>query len=553
MINQRLQLDWIGKNVRPRLEPRILLEDEKYSYTADYKRAADQFDNILIRGDNLLALKALESSFAGTVKCAIIDPPYNTGSAFDHYDDGVEHSVWLSLIRERLEIIRSLLRYDGSIWITIDDNEAHYLKVLCDEIFGRHNFISTVVWQKKYAVKSDSEFFSSSHDYILVYAKDVSKFKLGRFPRSATQDARYKNPDNDSRGAWTSGPLQRNEARDYAIFPILSSSGREHWPPKGTSWRFTKERIDELRADNRIWFGESGNNVPRLKRFLTEVSDSVPATTWWDYSNFGHNDEAKREAKTLAGDENVFSTPKPERLVKSILQLATAEGDLVMDSFAGSGTTGAVAHKMRRRWIMVELGDHCETHIVTRLQKVIKGIDEGGVTKEVGWEGGGGYRYFRLAPSLLEKDQFGNLVISKSYNAEMLSEAMCKHFCFTYDPSPELYWMHGYSSETDFIYVTTASLTHDQLRSISQQVGDSRTLLICCKAFQSPNPESFENLTIRKIPAAVLNRCDWGKDDYSLKIENLPMMGESNDENDASDEDDPEVAAQGGLFHEATK
>jgi adenine-specific DNA-methyltransferase len=266
------------------------------------------------------------------------------------------------------------------------------------------------------------------------------------------------------------------------------------------------------------------------------------AQTIWLYDEVGHTQDAKREQLALNRSEP-FPTPKPEKLLQRIIHLATNEGDIVVDSFAGSGTTGAVAHKMGRRWIMVEVGEHCETHIVPRLKHVIDGDDEGGITKDVDWKGGGGYRYFRLAPSLLEKDQFGNWVVSKSYNGEMLAEAMCKHFDFTYEPSSEHFWMHGHSSETDFIYVTTASLTHDQLRAISDEVGDERTLLICCKAFQTQNPDTFGNLTLRKIPAAVLNRCEWGKDDYSLKIENLPMM----------EDDDEEDEPQAELFDGADK
>lgn len=526
----RLELTWIGKETRPRLEPRILLEDPRLSHHATLRRDGDQFANVLIHGDNLLALRALEATHRDRVKCVCVDPPYNTGSAIFTYDDGVEHSIWLSLMRERLAILRTLLSDDGSIWINIDDNEHAYLKVLLDEVFGRHNFVANIVWQKKYGAKSDSKFLSESHEYILVYAKDISNFTINRLPRTAEQDARYKNPDNDPRGPWTSGDLLRNEARDYAIYEITGPSGRKHWPPSGTSWRFTKERFADLVADNRIWFGDEGNNVPRLKRFLSDVSASVPPTTWWDFKDHGHNDEAKKEQRAIFGASvTAFPTPKPERLVAKILQLATLPGDLVLDSFAGSGTTGAVAHKMGRRWIMVELGDHCETHIVPRLKKVIDGADASGITEAVGWKGGGGYRYFRLAPSLLEKDQFDNWVISKSYNAEMLSEAMCKHFGFTYAPSAEHYWMQGHSSETDFIYVTTASLTHEQLRTISAEVGVGRTLLICCKAFQGDRADDFPNLTLRKIPGAILDRCEWGKDDYSLRIENLPMA-----------EDDPE-------------
>ncbi|MHB8391699.1 MAG: site-specific DNA-methyltransferase [Acidobacteriaceae bacterium] len=523
MRNQRLELTWIGKENRPKLEPRILLEDTEKSYHAPHRVTEnDIFDNRLILGDNLLALKGLEAEFAGKVKCVFIDPPYNTGSAFTHYDDGVEHSIWLSLMRDRLELIRRLLSEDGSLWITIDDNEAHYLKVLCDEMFGRTNYISTVVWQKKYAVKSDSEFFSESHDFVLVVAKDREKFRLGRFRRTEDQDARYKNPDNDPRGVWTSGPLQRNEARDYAIYPIVSPSGKEHWPPKGTSWRFTKEKLAELIADNRIWFGDSGNNVPRLKRFLSEVADSIPATTWWDYQHYGHNDEARRESKSLTNSDDIFATPKPERLLAKILELSSNPGDLVLDSFAGSGTTGAVAHKMGRRWIMVELGEHCHTHIVPRLRKVIDGEDPGGITEAIGWKGGGGFRYYRLAPSLLEKDKWGNWVINTDYNAAMLAEALCKLEGFTYAPSDALYWQHGHSTERDFIYVTTASLSHEQLAELSDEVGSERTLLVLCTAFRA-KADAYPNLTVRKIPKQVLAHCEWGHDDYSLQVENLPQ------------------------------
>jgi adenine-specific DNA-methyltransferase len=518
---QRLELTWIGKDVRPKLEPRILLEDTARSYTAAHRVSDDDvFDNRLIFGDNLLALKALESEFAGKVKCIFIDPPYNTGSAFEHYDDGVEHSIWLGLMRDRLEILRSLLSNDGSIWITIDDNEAHYLKVLCDEIFGRGNFIATAIWQKKYGSKSDSKYLSESHDYVLIFAKDKERIVINRLSRTSEQDARYKNPDNDPRGIWTSGDLLRNEARDYAIYPITSPSGRIHMPPKGTSWRFTKERFEELILDNRIWFGATGNNVPRLKRFLHEVSDSVPSTTWWEHKDVGHNDEAKKEIRALFAG-NLFDTPKPERLIHRILEIATNPNDLILDSFAGSGTTGAVAHKMGRRWIMIELGEHCHTHIIPRIQKVINGEDQGGISKTVNWKSGGGFRYYRLAPSLLEKDKWDNWVINKTYNAAMLAEALCKIEGFKYAPSDTFYWQHGYSTERDFIYVTTQNLSHEQLAKLSEEVGEERSLLVLCSAFRGKT-DDFPNLTVKKIPKHILSRCEWGHDDYSLKVENLP-------------------------------
>ncbi|MEK7516019.1 MAG: site-specific DNA-methyltransferase, partial [Patescibacteria group bacterium] len=272
--NKKLELTWIGKENRPKLEPRILLEEPKKSYHAKHRVTDDDiFDNRLIFGDNLLALKALEAEFAGKVKCIFIDPPYNTGSAFEYYDDGIEHSLWLGLIRDRLEIFARLLSDDGSLWATIDENEAHYLKVLCDEVFGRSNFVSTVIWQKKYAPKSDSKFFSVSHDFVLVVAKNISRFNLQRLPKTEKQTARYTNKDNDPRGPWKSSDVLRNEARDYAIFPISLPSGRKVMPPSGTSWRYTKEKFAELVADNRIWFGVDGDARPAYKRFLSEVTD----------------------------------------------------------------------------------------------------------------------------------------------------------------------------------------------------------------------------------------------------------------------------------------
>ncbi|MGE3703087.1 MAG: site-specific DNA-methyltransferase, partial [Hyphomicrobiaceae bacterium] len=509
-MKSRLELTWIGKENRPKLEPRILLEEPARSYHAKHRVAAgDIYDNRLIFGDNLLALKALEQEFAGKVKCVFIDPPYNTGSAFEHYDDGLEHSLWLGLMRDRLEVICRLLAEDGSLWITIDDNEAHYLKVLCDEVFGRRNFISTVVWQKKYAGKADSEFFSEFHEYILVVAKRRDSLRLNGFGRTPTQDARYKNPDNDPRGQWASDNLLRTEPRDYAIFPIRTPSGKEYMPPKGSSWRFTKDRISELVADKRIWFGESGGNMPRLKRFLSEVTQSHPPTTWWSHEEAGHNSEAKKEILSLFRDaDNVFLTPKPERLIQRIVHVATNPGDLVLDSFGGSGTTGAVAHKMGRRWIMVELGEHCHSHIIPRLKKVIDGEDEGGITEAVGWKGGGGFRYYRLAPSLLEKDKWGNWVINKDYNAAMLAEALCKLEGFTYAPSDTVYWQQGHSTERDFIYITTAKLSHEQLQQLSNEVGPERSLLVLCTAFRGKG--DYPNITVKKIPKQVLSRCEWG-------------------------------------------
>ena len=531
---QKLELTWVGKENRPQLEPRILLEDAALSYHAPHLVGeGDIFDNRLIFGDNLLALKALEQEFAGKVKCVFIDPPYNTGSAFEHYDDGVEHSIWLSLMRDRLEIIRRLLSDDGSLWITIDDNEAHYLKVLCDEVFGRANFVSNVVWQKKYSPQNNAMWLSDSHDHVLVFAKNKSLWRPFSLPRTTEMDARYKNPDNDPRGVWkpadftislTGGQRGAQYARtgeSENLYEITTPSGRKLWPAKGRCWVASPSKFSELLKDNRVWFGKDGNNVPALKTFLSVVSEAgTVAKTVWLRDEVGDNEEAKREAARINRDD-LFSTPKPERLIERVLRLATLSGDLVLDSFAGSGTTGAVAHKMGRRWIMIELGEHCHTHIIPRLKSVIAGDDRGGITEAVAWKGGGGFRYFRLAPSLLETDRYGREVISREYNAAMLAEALCKLEGFVYAPSEILYWQHGASTERDFIYVTTQTLSPEQLAHLSEEVGPDRSLLVLCSAFRG-RTDRFENLTVKKIPNHIKNRCEWGHDDYSLNVENLP-------------------------------
>lgn len=521
----KLELTWIGKESRPRLEPRALVEDSALSHRAAH-RLSDQdiFDNRLIFGDNLLALKALEQEFAGKVKCVFIDPPYNTGSAFEHYDDGVEHSIWLSLMRDRLEVIHRLISDNGSLWITIDDNEAHYLKVLCDEIFGRLNFIASIAWQKVFAKKNKAQ-ISGSHDHILVYAKSAPDWDRNLLPREGASLSAFRNPDNDPRGLWQSVAYsvqsEDSERRQAYRYPIELPSGRHVPPPPGRHWNGLPPRTAELRLDNRLWFGPNGDNPPRIKVFLNEVQDGIVPDTWWTHDSAGSNQDSKKEMLDILPDIEPFGTPKPEKLLNKILTIASNPGDIILDSFAGSGTTGAVAHKMGRRWIMVELGEHCHTHIIPRLKKVIDGTDSGGVTEATGWKGGGGYRYFRLAPSLLDKDPWGNWVINKAYNPALLAEALCKLHGFTYEPSREHYWMQGRSSETDFIYVTTQTLTQAQLRALSDDVGDHRSLLVCCAAFKG-DVDTFPNLTLKKIPHSVLAKCEWGKDDYSLNIKNLP-------------------------------
>jgi len=518
---QKLELTWIGKENRPKLEPRILLEDPEKSYHAKHRVTdRDIFDNRLIFGDNLLALKALEQEFAGKVKCVFIDPPYNTGSAFDQYDDGLEHSLWLSLMRDRLEIIKQLLSSEGTLWITIDDNEAHYLKVLCDEIFGRRNFICNVIWQKRTS-RENRAAIGSSHDHVLVYSNvGAVKWKEHRNLLPASEKG-FSNPDNDPKGPWRSIPFSAQGWRPNQMYKIVTSTGLTLDPPKGRCWGATEDVYQRHLSEGRVYFPNEGNGRPRIKTYMGEEKGLVPNSIFLA-SEAGDNQSAKKEMLSLYPDDDAFATPKPEKLLRLILSIATNPADLVLDSFAGSGTTGAVAHKMGRRWIMVELGEHCHTHIIPRLKKVFDGEDPGGITKAVNWKGGGGFRYYRLAPSLLEKDKWGNWVINKTYNAAMLAEALCKLEGFTYAPSDSIYWQHGYSTERDFIYVTTANLNHDQLQQLSDEVGSDRTLLVLYTAFRA-RADRYPNLTVKKIPKAVLARCEWDHDDYSLRVENLPQ------------------------------
>lgn len=524
---QRLELTWPGKEDRFNPEPRILLEDKKKSYS----RSAEQtdlldsavkptFDNMLIHGDNLLALKALEQDYSGKIKCIYIDPPYNTGNAFEHYDDGLEHSIWLSLMRDRLEILKRLLSNDGgSIWISIDADESHYLKVLCDEIFGRQCFVDEVIWQRAFAPVNLKKTLSRSHDTILVYCKNSIGFELNKLPRSAETNSRYKNPDNDPRGPWTSGDLSVGPAIEKNIYEITTPSGRKCLPPKGYSWRVSKEKLQEMITEKKIYFGPTGENAPRIKRFLVDVKDGVVSTTLWTRNECGDNQEAKREIKALFSDEkNPFDTPKPERLIQRILTLASNPGDLVLDSFLGSGTTAAVAQKMGRCWIGVEMEETAYSYCLPRLKKVIDGEDQGGITKAVNWQGGGSFKFYELASSLIVTDKYGQQIISKEYNADMLAEAMCKILGYRYKPDKEIYWKQGFSSEKNFIYTTTMSLQESSLDRLAEEIGDNN-LLICCSAFVG-NSRIYPKISVKKIPAAILKKCEWGREGYPLNLRN---------------------------------
>ena len=583
--NTKLELTWIGKEKRPRLEPRVLIEDPSKSYHAAVRRGPnDIFDNLLIHGDNLLALKALEQEYAGKVKCIYIDPPYNTGYAFTNYDDGMEHSIWLGLMRERLALLFTLLSEDGSIWISIDDHEEAYLKVMCDELFGRDNFVSNIAWQRTYSKRGDSRGVPVEVEHILVYSKNEG-WSPKKLPRTDDMDALYKNPDNDPLGRWqnTSAFAPGGKSHQGMVYAIQHPfSGLMMYPTKDAHWRYDQNTMLEImngwakyelkelddaeqRAEvcgiptndvregvkaivlvepvaeakksaqcvmergqwPRFYFTSGGKGGIRRKTYLSNVG-GVPASNLWFHAEVGHTDEAKKEvlALKLAG---IFDTPKPERLIQRILTIATDEGDLVMDSFLGSGTTAAVAHKMGRRWIGVELGDHCYTLCQPRLSKVIDG-EQGGISKAVKWQGGGGFRFYELAPTLIKEDAFGQKIINPQYDPEKLAEAVCKLEGFTYAPSETEYFIHGHSTERDFIYVTTNYLKAEHLRALSELVGDRRTLLICCKGFTTPG--NLPNLTVKKIPKAVLDRCEYGHDDYSLNVKNLPMAEKEPEQGD---------------------
>ena len=418
--------------------------------------------------------------------------------------------------------MHNLLAEDGSIWISLDDNEQAYCKILCDEIFGRKNFINNVIWQKKFSPQNDAKWLSDNHDFIIVYAKNKELWKPNLLPRSDEMNARYKNPDNDPRGPWTSGDISVKRVTEKDIYEILTPSGRIVLPPSGTSWRLSKESFEMMRNDNRIWFGPDGSNVPRIKRFLSEVKNGATALTLWTYQEVGHNQDAKKEVKVFNSND-VFDTPKPERLIERVLTLGSNEGDLVLDSFLGSGTTAAVAHKMGRKWIGIELGDHCYTHCEPRLHQVVDGTDKGGISKVVNWQGGGGYKFYELAPSLLKKDEFDNWIIEPKYDAEMLAEAMAKHEGYKFSPDENNVYKQGYSTEKDFIFTTTQFLSVELLNNIHNKLEKDESLLICATHFEEGVGSQFDNITVKKIPQILLNRCEFGKLEYNLNITEEPQ------------------------------
>jgi len=568
---QKLELTWIGKGDEPKLEPRILIENPEYSY------GDPTTENILIHGDNLLALKALEQDFGGKVKCIYIDPPYNTGNAFEHYDDGVEHSLWLSLMNQRLKLLQKLLTNDGTIFIQLDDNEIAYCRVMMDEIFGRSNFLNQVsVKMKQTAGASgggEDKKLKKNIEYILIYTRNNEKFSAFNPVFDETDLFEVIEEMRNSGKSWKYTRILNGIGEREFLTETLDGSGeiikifrhnnikyetiselmkRDKLTEKECYIKYFDKIFRDTNAQSSIrtrvieatvgqgdffsidYVPKSGKNKNKITTVYYKGNnrDQVAwlsdicvkrgnriiklekAGTYWD--GFPLNNLTKEGGVLFPNGK------KPELLLKKILDLATNELDIVLDSFAGSGTTAAVSHKMNRKWITIELGEHAISHCYPRFKKVIKGVDNAGITNEVNWKGGGGFKYYTLAPSLLLRDKFDREIINPEYNAQMLAAAMAKQEGFNYLPHEEKFWKQGNSSENDFIFTTTQFLTVETLDSIHDDMQEGEKILICCKAFQKECKNKYPNISLKKIPQMLLDRCEFGKDDYSLNIVNMP-------------------------------
>lgn len=545
---QKLELTWIGKDDEVKLEPRVLIEDPELSY------GDTDTENMIIHGDNLLALKALEQDYAGKVKCIYIDPPYNTGNAFEHYDDGIEHSLWLSLMKSRLEILKNLLSEDGVIFVQIDESEGAYLKVLMDEIFARNSYETTFYVQVRYGNKTLNEDnnYQKLIEQILVYKKPLFKpnkkeiaYSIEKFCWKITElndgkveniggrevvifkDGEYKIEKvsaslNNLKETWATGSLVKQGGSAAEFFDLHLASRKEQDGLKtlykvidmgskgdGIGYRYISGPKKITTSKGKFYSGIPIKKLDEIKS--GQATKEIPISNFYDYSgNFGNC--------RLEGGVSFNGGKKPEDLVSMIIEMGSNEGDLVLDSFLGSGTTSAVAHKMNRRYLGIELGEQAKTHVAVRLKKVIDGNDKSGVTESFKWRGGGGFKFYTLAPSLLKKDKFDNWIIEPSYNADLLASALAKQEAFTYHPDQELFWKQGYSTENDFIFTTTQFITVELIDRIHEEMDEDESLLICAKSFQDACLSRYDNITLKKIPKVLLGKCEFGKDDYSLNI-----------------------------------
>ncbi|HNW97994.1 MAG TPA: site-specific DNA-methyltransferase [Bacteroidales bacterium] len=558
---QKLELTWIGKGSEPQLEPRILIEDPGKSF------GDPNSENMLIHGDNLLALKALEQNFTNKIKCIYIDPPFNTGSAFEHYDDGIEHSIWLDLMSRRLKVLHALLSKDGVIFVHLDDNEAAYCKILLDDIFGRSNYINHIInaTNKPFGFKSTSSGLFKQANHIFFYAKSKLDFVLNSSHLFIEKgyDTQYKyifiNP-NDPRENWQWDTIQnilskklgykspyeaKKNENDFDtqiamfaienadfVFRTASVSGGAYLKRKETiiKSKGIKDKIVTHPDDDMDYLFIGGERVLYYKERLKLIDGNLLpgdliTDIWSDISIEGLANE---------GGIDFPKGKKPEKLLERCIDMSTKEGDIVLDSFLGSGTTAAVAHKMKRKYIGIELGEQAITHCIPRLKSVIIG-EKSGISKSVNWKGGGGFKYYTLAPSLIQKDKYGNDIINPAYNANMLAAAMAKQEGFRYLPHESIYWKQGNSSEKDFIFTTTQFITVEMLDRLAEEMQPYESLLICCKGFAASCKSRHSNITIKKIPQMLYGRCEFGKDDYSFNIVNLPH---DETEIDSTDEDE---------------
>lgn len=522
----RLELTWTNKQLRL-----LAHEDGSYEWVnpADYRVAEVRLlhdvsvigdgakerssDNLLIRGDSLNVLTSLirlpefSREYLGRVKLAYIDPPFNTQQSFLHYDDALEHSVWLTMMRDRLAQIRELLAPEGSVWIHLDDSEMAYCRVMLDEVFGRQSFITTVVWQKTLTRRNDAHVISTAHDYLLVYAKDSQRTSFKRLEATAKQRSTYTNRDDDPRGDWLAIPFHAPNIRPNLTYPIKTPGGKTLMPPPGRCWSTTEEEFKRLLADNRIYFGRDGNGMAQRKKFWSEAEQSLVPWTWWPYDEVGENREANRESKgvaSLSGRSQPFATPKPERLLKRIVEIASDPGDTVLDCFLGSGTTAAVAHKPGRRWVGVEWeAPTIEAFALPRLRGVVEGRDRIGISDDVGWTGGGGFRVLEVAPSMFQADQGIVLLADWMSNGE-LAEATAAQLGFEFRVEPPFSGIKGRSR----LAVIDGVVNEAVVRLLVNALPERERLVVCGTGIDPDARPVLRELrpgsTLRKIPAALL-------------------------------------------------